>query len=247
LIDKRDKTMTEKVAGLICPRCGAKKLFRERLPDGRIEIMCLELDCNYTEVFEAEYYSDRPIENSFAGRVSSMSDSSLRQCEDKLQDSIRSLSGRAKRLASQQLSLVQAEIRSRMTNPVKETTESRNVRKGRPSAVPPQLNTPQAVAKRIAAIRNYHRGKKGVQSPLEMPNSLVSITATRWLDRLLQTLRDEADRHEQAAKNYARIPELFALHIEHSARSFELHRVLDLLENYVEILCEDEDAPEKNK
>jgi hypothetical protein len=233
-------------SGLICPKCGAKKLFRERLPDGRIEIMCLELDCNYTEIVETTDSPDRPVESSFAGRVGRMSEEPLRQCEEKLQESIRSLNGRARRLAVQQLSLVQAEMKRRDSNPPKETGETPPI-KSPSSPVPPQFNTPQAVAKRIAGIRNYHRRKKGSGSPAESVTGFGSINPTRWLDRLLKTLRDEAERHEQAAKNYARVPELFALHIEHSARSLELHRVLDLLENYVEILCRDEAGFENDK
>ena len=106
-----------------------------------------------------------------------------------------------------------------------------------PSAAPPQFNTPQAATKRIKGIRQYYRDRRrqsgqGSADPVE--NALPSLQPppSRWFEPFIKTLQDEARRHEQAAQNYARVPDLFTLHIEHAARAFEIHRIIDMLTNY---------------
>ncbi len=100
--------------------------------------------------------------------------------------------------------------------------------------VPPQLNTPQAIAKRRQAIREYHRKRKALMMKQSIEKE--NYDSARWFNTLLDTLRQDANRHELAAKNYAKVPELFTLHIEHSARAFELNRVLDMLIMYSQLL-----------
>jgi hypothetical protein len=242
LLEKNDwskEACPPKGANQVCPKCGAKKLFHERLPDGRVETICLDLECDFSEVIAGVGSGENPDSDFFTGRVGQMTESQLRQCEEKLLCSAESLNGRAKRLAQRQLALVQAELEHRVEASSRERTVTSGKTRSADRKVPPQFNTPEAVAKRIAGIRNYHRRRKGERTQTEFPIGLFN--PARWLDRLLKNLRDEAGRHEQAAKNYARVPELFPLHIEHSARAFELNRVLDLLDNYVDIICSEEE------
>ena len=171
-----------------------------------------------------------------------MSNHQLQEFAEKLSQSAESLKGRSSRLAHRQLAVVSAEIKRRSIDSVTQGEVRYPESTVAAGKVPPQFDTPEASAKRLQAIRKYHRKRKINQSRTD--KSLFASNSTRWLDTLLNTLRDEASRHEQAAQNYARVPELFPLHIEHSARAFELNRIHDMLINYVKFIFSDENEPD---
>jgi hypothetical protein len=232
--------------GQICPKCGVGRLFREQLSDGRAELLCLNLDCDYLQVV-SESEEKEGGDQRFVDRIMRMTQEQLQMMQDKLVETCETLGGRSKRLAKQQLSLVQAELnrRSELTGDM-EVKRSETIQEASAistNKVPPQFNTPEATARRLEGLRKYHRQRKadriksrsGMQ-PMSAAIPVMGARSTPWFERLLKTLRDEAMRHEQAARNYSRVPEFFTLHIEHSARAFELNRVLDLLDNYADIM-----------
>jgi hypothetical protein len=254
LLDKKELSSASGVdvgaVGQVCPKCGAGRLFREQLSDGRAELVCLNQGCDYQQLLP-ESESKEVSSDSFPGRVERMSDDQLRVMQKKLSETSETLRGRSARLARQQLGIVQAELARRVDSMGLASSERPETMEDSSSAgspkVPPQFNTPQATARRIEGIRNYHRRQQAerIKSLPLMPSetqiqsgATMGLKATHWLDRLLKTLRDEAMRHEQAARNYSRVPELFPLHIEHQARAFELNRVLDLLDNYADMINE---------
>lgn len=233
-------------AGQPCPKCGAGRLFREQLSDGRTELICLNLDCDYMQVVSEPGEKEGGASGS-VGRMTRMTVGQLQTMHEKLVEACETLRGRSKRLAKQQLALVQAELdrRTESMDDV-EVKRSETLQEELLECIhkmPPQLNTPQATARRLAGIRKYHNRQRTKQvnprSPVPSRARVLpgmGVRTAQWFERLLKTLRDEALRHEQAARNYSRTPELFALHIEHSARAFELNRVLDLLDNYADIM-----------
>lgn len=245
--------VTVEAGGPVCPKCGKRSLFRDQLSDGRVELICLNLDCDYLDVV-SELDAQERVADEFVDRVQRLGESQLRKMQENLVKTSDFLRGRSKRLARQQLAMVQAELNRRVVLPAGEedcrTERVKTTLRGNPK-IPPQFNTPQAAARRLEGIRNYHHRRKAewIKShPLapgqssSVPMSLAGIKSSHWLDRLLKTLREEALRHEQAARNYSRVPELFPLHIEHQARAFELNRVLDLLDDYADIM--EEQPPE---
>jgi hypothetical protein len=229
-------------AGQGCPKCGAGRLFREQLSDGRAELICLNLDCDYLQIVSESEEKEQGVEE-FVIRITRMTLEQLRAMQEKLIETCETLTGRSRRLAKQQLGVVQGEL-DRRAGAMENAGMKRSERIQEESVVstnkmPPQFNTPEATARRLEGLRKYHRLKKAEQKKLESHMQSIPVMSARstpWFERLLKTLRDEAIRHEQAARNYSRVPELFTLHIEHSARAFELNRVLDLLDNYADIM-----------
>ncbi len=196
-------------------------------------------------------------EQEFVNRIRNTEQFRLTEMFNALEKASQELTGRAKRLAKRQYAIVKAELERRenllnhndtreikrgksdsestkneSTNEITKQQNNHHSNEGR--TVPPQLNTPQAIAKRREAIREYHRRKKALMMKHNMETE--NYDSARWFNTLLDTLRQDANRHETAAKNYAKVPELFTLHIEHSARAFELNRILDMLTMYSQIL-----------
>jgi len=218
-----------------CPKCGSEKLLRQVLPGGKVELICPNLDCDYSSI-DTMLRADTSAETiTFAERLSRMNKDQLVRMAENLTQSVETLSGRAKRLAQRQLAMTKAELIRREQNPDPDNRPLQSPQLASPK-VPPQFNTPQATAKRVKAIRDYHRRRK---SQLAKTPATQMTTSSIWLDRFMKTLKDEAGRHEQAAQHYARVPELFPLHIEHSARAFELNRILDMFTSYYDIICAD--------
>jgi hypothetical protein len=176
----------------------------------------------------------------FEDRLSEIKTEQLVEFEAKLKETIESLGGRSKRLAKRQLAMVLAEINRRKKDSNLSNPDSDDIDNFDNSVtIPPQFKTPQAEAKRVEAIREYHRRKRmGMRLQEENEKAASTPSGSKWFDTLLKTLKDEADRHEQAAHNYARLPELFPLHIEHTARAFELNRIRDMLANYIHLIVE---------
>lgn len=198
-----------------CPKCGSSDLIRQSLPEGKIETICLDLDCDFAEITDSSE-AVRGENSSFASRLGKTDTNQLYQMSGNLEESAENLKGRAKRLAKQQLALVNTELDRRgslATNAGK---------------VPQQLNTSEARKKRVQGIREYYQKKRQEELSDAMPDEFGN--SGRWLNTLIKMLKSDVSRHEAAAKNYGRIPELFPLHIEHTARAFELTRVLDMIE-----------------
>jgi len=196
-------------------------------------------------------------EQEFITRIRNTEQFRLIEMMNALEKSSQELTGRAKRLAKRQYAIVKAELDRRADKLKKniatdnnehsennsnevENSEIFNQASVKERKVPPQFNTPQAIAKRREAIREYHRRRKAqiMKQRMETEN----YDSARWFNTLLDTLRQDANRHELAAKNYAKAPELFTLHIEHSARAFELNRILDMLIMYSQILQKQADT-----
>lgn len=221
--------MSKEASKSQCPTCKKETLLAQPLPDGSMELVCLELECDFAQVVSS--HLAEPGEavgtsgDTFVSKLPALPDQQLERMADNLETAIDDLSGRAKRTARRQLSVVRAELRERDQSmaadlpSVPETQVSG-------SRVPAQLNTPAARAKRRTAIRAYHSQRK-VSADTGGERSEDDLNA--WMDTFTKTLRREAQRHEQAARSYARVPELFPLHIDHSAKAFELNRILDLL------------------
>ena len=238
---KGDLFMTSEISR--CPKCGSKELMRQERPNGQGEIFCLNLDCDFTAVEPAATSSSRPVDKPFDGDLDSKSPAELQQLADDLDQSAQALTGRSSRLARRQLAYVRSELKRR-NHPshqsaesvlVPDDGESESVAAG---SAPPQFNTPQAAAKRVEGIRQYYRLRR-----LEARGEISGQGETcpggpprRWIEPLVKTLRDEAQRHEQAAQSYARVPNLATLHVEHAARAFEIHRLIDMLRNFTEHL-----------
>ena len=218
--------MRNEQSNLQCPKCGKKSLLVQPLQDGRKELICLDLDCDFAEVVSDADSLAPPgdARNSFAQRVTTIADEHLRDMADNLANSTEQLSGKSKRTAKQQLALVTAELDKRQ----RQTAE---LAAGPQGAVPPQFNTPQAKAKRLRGIRQYHLRKK--QQAVDLAPQQQQRLNPSWLETVTSTLQQEVEHHEEAARNYARTPELFPLHIDHSARAFELKHVLNLLRPFI--------------
>ena len=212
------------------------------LQDGSVEMVCLELDCDFTEIVARQGLSPHEgmgkVDDSFASRLPRLTAEQLEKMAWSLAHSVESLSGRARRIAAQQLAIVNAE-RDRRRNGSVTADATQGDKSGsegnlEPGShrVPPQFNTPQARAKRIEGIRAYHRRKKNPSAG----NATGDLNVSAWLSTLTRTLQQELEMHERAARDYARLPELFPLHIDHSARAFELRRIVDLLDRCFELL-----------
>ncbi len=203
---------------LKCPKCGSDAVYQKELPGNRLEIMCLAPTCSHTWTSTGRIkYPSNPM-HAFARRIEKMNEEELKHLAENLRESAQSLTGRSAQLVRRQLTFLNAELRKRFPQP--------------PSAekkpAPPQFNTEKARVNRIKGIREYYQCyKKG---------SALTLSPNRWFDTLLKNLQDEAARHEQAAHHYARVPDLSVLHIEHSARAFELKRIIDMLANHIKTL-----------
>jgi len=194
----------------ICPKCGARSLSVEPARDNTMDLVCLNLDCDYAE--NVVRYAAPDAGPPFEHRLKCLDEKQLAQMARNLRRSVSTLSDQARRTAQRQLALVQTELENRRPRPAKSL-----------GAVPPQFATPEAKARRIARIRDYHRQRRSEGS--RGPDEAV---ADRLTD-LARNLRQDAARHEQAARDYAQMPEMVTLHVDHMARAFELKRVLDLL------------------
>jgi len=229
-----------------CPKCGNKSLVVQRLQDGSTELVCVDPDCDFREI--AADSAGAVPGGSFQATLPRRSIDQLREMVENLKKSAQVLSGRAGYLAQRQLAMVNMELKNRnvhLNRPARVEVKDRPKHSARSGTgpgktpMPPQLNTPQAREKRLNGIRAYHQKRraqaggreKGSPSTASMPETL---TQGMWFNTLARTLHQEVEMHEQAARNYARTPELFALHIDHSARAFELKRVLDLLKSCFE-------------
>jgi hypothetical protein len=213
-----------------CPKCGAATLFKEKLPDGQIETRCLANRCTYSQIGPTP--PPDPL-NDFKQRIAGMKGEQLAPLAEKLRHSCHSLTGRPARFAQRQLALVTAELQKRPEQPDPEPQEKAVPLPPIPQKAPPQFKTPKAYANRVKAIReHYQRKKSGILSL----NPAFNLPPNRWFDTLIKTLQDEAARHDQAAHHYARIPDLASLHIEHSARAFEINRIIDMLSNHIKLV-----------
>lgn len=278
-----------------CPLCGSPELLRQQLSDGRIELICLDLDCSFSRLIDPKKSTyKRDNMSKFTEYIRKLSTEEIKLICENLRQSSEELTGRARRISKRQLAIAQAELSKRECMPEdkirklsekeedqqdkipekalkasnkktaatikteklptadaeedkthvtasSEDTSLKNNSKNnskKTGKVPSQFQTPEAIAKRLKAIREYHNKRKQKALKDAISNS------NRWLKKLLDTLLQDAERHERAARNYARSPELFTLHIEHSARAFELNRVVDLLSCYVEILETEDKAKE---
>ena len=232
-----------------CPQCEQNTLLVQPLPDGTTQLVCVDLDCDFSEVghrAEAGGGGSSPTDASFQARVQRSNADHLCDMIERLRQSVETLSGRGQSIARQQLALVRAELNRRRSGQQGQAscTSERPVRSGRGSSrrlrMPPQLNTPEVRARRIQGIRAYHRRQQAEElqtqaPPVEVAVATSSPVSDMWFTTLTRTLEQEADRHERAARDYAKAPELFALHVDHSARAFELKRVVDLLKTYSEL------------
>ncbi len=229
-----------------CPLCGSEEILTQELPDGRIEVICLDLDCSFTKLIEPRKDKETKTQNvnaeeDFAERIQKIPLAQLETMRDKLKESIETLKGKSKRIARRQLAIITSELEHRKkstSNISKEQTSQPTPQNS--SKMPPQFQTPEAIAKRLEAIREYHNKRKNKTLKKAM------TTSSRWLHTLLTTLIHDAHRHEQAAQNYAKVPEFFTLHIEHSARAFELNRIIDLLTSYAELIESTDEIKEKS-
>lgn len=208
-----------------CPRCGSKDLLRQTQPDGRIELICLNLDCAFAQVLPASApAAPAASADGFAEHLAAVSTDHLRQMADNLDRTCRTLTARPRRIARRQLALVTAELarRGRPSAASEPATRTNNaLPPSPPPAGPPrQFQTAQAAENRVRAIREYYRQKRRTSA------------AGPWLPAFLESLHDEAARHEQAARAYARSPETLTLHIEYTAKAFELRRIIDRLTPY---------------
>lgn len=250
--------MKEDLSKLKCPQCGRKTLVVQQLQDGRSEMICIDDACDFGQIVVSHASASMSAsgQQTFHERVERMEDSRLQQMRSSLERSVRTLSGRARSLAQRQLATVDAVLARRAEHPASPAPLSIDSVEldDTPSQMPAHLDTPEIRNKRLAAIRAYHQRLRAMKlaqqhTPADDPtgaspvpviaNGLAndphtdtrepSQTSEVWLTTLTRTLRQEAQMHERAAKDYSRTPELFALQIDHSARAFELNRVLDLL------------------
>ncbi len=226
-----------------CPKCGAKDLLKERLPGGEVEILCPSLNCDFTHVSLPSGARNVPPQENFARRVADMDQNRLRDALQNLDHSVQSLTGRQARSARRQLAIVSAKLHEHVeeSHEQKEDKQTPHAASESNQKVPPQLQTRKAAAKRVQGIREYYRRKKEAAMKGDSPASFGEMMSAgtghnRWLESLVKSLHDEAVRHEQAAQSYARVPDLFPLHIEHSARAFELNRIIDLISNYAQVM-----------
>jgi len=238
----RNEAKPFKIEGIqICPKCGTKDLIREINANGHVELVCPNLDCDFTYVGPSRLVEKPPENAQFTAHFKTMDDSKLAELAEKLEQSVKTLTGRSLRLVRQQLAIVQSELQSRSkgNTHVREVKPMKSLISEFNQQIPPQFQTPKAAANRIRGIREYYRRRKAgqmkeplVSDPVNSSELIVNSNGqTKWLDSLLKTLQDEACRHEQVAQNYARVPDLFPLYIEHSARAFEISRIVDLLSN----------------
>ncbi len=122
---------TQEINLKACPKCGSSDLISQPASGGGREIICLDLDCDFAQLVDSEDVTDYD-ESSFASRLSKTETRHLYQMADNLAESVENLKGRAKRLAKQQLALVNSELSKR-------SKSSSGAGK-----VPRQLNTSQA-------------------------------------------------------------------------------------------------------
>jgi len=219
-----------------CPKCGSKSLLNQDLPEGDIQTICLDPDCDFGTVTSSFRLPPERSGEDFSLRISRLPDDQLAEMEEKLRYSCQTLTGRSLATAKQQLAEVRAELQVRPPRPGEEKTAPEPEAEPTPHRVqkmPPQFKTSRATQNRIKGIREYYRRKKFEP---KVPELVAPNGPTRWFDTLIKTLRDEASRHEQAAHHYSRVPDLSTLHIEHSARAFELNRVIDLFSNYLKAI-----------
>lgn len=202
----------------------------------------MELDCDFADVVTSvgAIADSRHDKTSFSCGLAKLTTDQLERMANNLENSVGHLTGRGLRTARQQLALVRSELENRSGR--KYITDVANTCEEKAHAtqaqVPPQFNTPEARARRLQAIRAYHNKRKGQIGEVETTTADANLSV--WLSTLTKALGQEAERHEQAARNYARVPELFPLHIDHSARAFELKRVLDLLGHWFTFRTQDE-------
>ncbi len=198
------------------------------MQDGRSEMVCLEFDCDFTQI-AADTSGVRGVvgkDESFESGLPSADIERLTEMAVNLGKSVDEQTGRAQRTARQQLALVRAELARRQQGGLRERRTPSKTGRQSGKSVPAQFDTVTAKEKRVRGIREYHRKKRG-ETVINADPTGPSVTA--WLCRLARTLEQEAIRYEEGARNYARTPELFPLHIDHSARAFELKRVVELL------------------
>lgn len=215
-------------SSLKCPKCGSNALYQKELPGNRLEIMCLASTCSHTWTAAGHIrYPSNPMQ-SFARRIEKMSEDQLRRLAENLRESSQTLTGRSAQLAQRQLAFLNDEIQKKFPQSQPQPPEKKPASRPNPQKAPPQFKTEKARVNRIKGIREYYQQyKKG---------SALALSPNRWFDTLLKNLQDEAARHEQAAHHYARVPDLSALHIEHSARAFELKRIVDMLANHIKAI-----------
>lgn len=236
--------MTEHEPRHICPQCHKDTLQVQPLPGGSTERMCVDLDCDFSETLADGGSSG--TDESFEIRVRRLSDDRLCDMVDHLRRSVETLSGRGQSISRRQLAVIRAELERRRSEKPRptpgeaSTCVSSGNRRSSKAKVPAQLNTPEVRTRRLRGIRAYHHRRQGEDTQAQASSAEVGVSAGAllsdiWFATLTRTLEQEADRHERAARDFARAPELFALHIDHSARAFELKRVVDLLRSYSEL------------
>jgi len=241
---------------LKCPQCGRKTLVVQQLPDGRSEMICVDPACDFGQIVVSHAPASMPAsgQEAFHERVERMEESRLQQMRTSLERSVHTLSGRARSLAQRQLATVDAVLSRRddQTAPTDALPADVAPIDSAGSQMPAHLDTPEVRNKRLNAVRAYHQRLRALKQAQHVSNDNESNAPTTlpipamafdndprdrdatqttdvWLTTLTRTLRQEAQMHERAARDYSRTPELFALQIDHSARAFELNRVLDLL------------------
>jgi hypothetical protein len=94
-----------------CPKCGSKDLLRQNLPDGQLEIICLNLDCDYTVIRSDSGPSSRDQSKPMSADLPAKSPAQLKQLAKNLNQSVGVLTGRSSRLARRQLAFVRSELR----------------------------------------------------------------------------------------------------------------------------------------
>jgi hypothetical protein len=216
-----------------CPKCGSNALYKKELAEDQLEVMCLANGCTHiwTAPGRIQYPSD-PL-HPFARRIESLEEDQLKSLAENLENACQTLTGRSARLAQRQLALLNIELQKRVPPPQPEPAEKKRVSSPNPQKAPPQFKTQKACINRVKGIREHYQQKKN-RTLSASPDSVPP--PNRWFDALIKTLQDEAARHEQAANHYSRDPNLSVLHIEHTARAFELKRVIDMLANHIKIV-----------
>jgi hypothetical protein len=221
-----------------CPKCGGGELFRQAVPGGQTEVICLDMDCDFAQVVTEAPGAEVEETGTFADRLCRLADDELQSMAQRLREGVDTSAGRARRVVQHQLVQVQTEMKRRteQVHPPREEPLSGKVPDDHLIPPPPQFRTPEAAEKRAQGIREYYKRKRQeAAAPPLLPGEGFDPSGP-WLDSLLKALRDDAARHEQAAQSYARVPRLAALHVEHMARAHELRRIVDLLVNCTRVV-----------
>jgi len=218
-------------AGNICPACGNPTLSCQQLPGGAIEQICLNAGCDYQHLIvdpPGQQGLKTAGQGRYEARLARYDDEQLQAVADHLQQSLQTLTGRQQRTAARQLKLARAELKRRAAGgrPQQPPTEAekRTVCK----SVPPQLNTPQARAKRLKALRQYHARLRELKQADRF--NVTEHSVVLRLQEICQALRRDAEMHYTLAEQLASRDVLHAAHIDHLARASELNRVLQILE-----------------